>query len=368
MDKILIIYGSLNSVPSPEGAAPAKVIEETVLSSSDIEFEVISHYNSNLSELDYNSRLFKHIKTSVLDSIILLIIKLFYNYKKRRLEFVTGNDKQLKYFIAVCRSLFFKKNNKIIVHVSVGLVLMIKKVFPKKRIVFYHHGTSLHTKLNEYQWGKLTDSVDAIFGVNKIAIQRANETFKRQYPIKKYFGIDNAIRFDESYRSKHDLVDSQDINVFEFVFTGRICVEKGVLNLLKAFEQVYYRNKNTKLTIIGGSGTNGKRDVISNYFQQCIDFVNKKSLPVEFTGFLPKVRLMQILISKDVFVFSTDFKLSEEGMPLSILEALSLSKPVIATNSGGVNEVINNKNGFLVKSYPYIDEFSEYMMKISEDL
>ena len=41
---------------------------------------------------------------------------------------------------------------------------------------------------------------------------------------------------------------------------------------------------------------------------------------------------------------------SSEGIPVSIMEAMSFGIPVIATNVGGTSEIVNNKNGFLLES------------------
>ena len=43
---------------------------------------------------------------------------------------------------------------------------------------------------------------------------------------------------------------------------------------------------------------------------------------------------------------------SSEGIPVSIMEAMSYGIPVIATNVGGVSEIVNNDNGYLIQSDP----------------
>jgi colanic acid/amylovoran biosynthesis glycosyltransferase len=39
-----------------------------------------------------------------------------------------------------------------------------------------------------------------------------------------------------------------------------------------------------------------------------------------------------------------------EGVPLSIMEAMSCSIPVLATNVGGTSEIVSNKNGVLLET------------------
>lgn len=367
---VLIIYGSLNSVPSPEGAAPAKVIYETVESLNDKRFKVLSNYNLKLKSASYNKDVFLHVKPNIIDTLVLLVLKLLYPYKKRKQKFTTSSDEQLRYFISVCRFLIFNKYKKIVVHVSVGLVVMIKLFFPKREVVFYHHGTSLHTKYNELQWQELITNTKAIFGVNTIAHEKANKTFVKQLESNKYYGIPNAVVSLLTIEQAADYYKNRlyEANAFVFAFSGRICIQKGVLNLIKAFHNVYKENKDVKLIVFGGAGAIGKYDKKTAYTETCFNYAKKNKLPVEFTGFLKNSDLIKSLSQVDVLILPTDNKLSEEGMPLCLIEALSIGKPIIATSSGGNSEVVEDGiNGFLVKSNPYIDGLAEAMLKISLD-
>lgn len=367
---VLIIYGSLNSVPSPEGAAPAKVIYETVESLEDNQFKVLSNYNPKLKSVSYNRDLFLHVKPNVINTFALIVLKLLYPYKKRKQKFTTSSDEQLKYFISVCRFLFFNRYKKLVVHVSVGLVSMIKLFFPKRQVVFYHHGTSLHSKYNEQQWIQLITNSKAIFAVNKIALKKANNIFKNQLDPTRYFGISNAIIPKVTFEQAIDYYKNRslDANTFVFAFSGRICIEKGVLNLLSAFQKVYEKNKKVHLIVFGAAGTRGTHTIKTEYLIKCHDFAQKNNIPITFAGFLKNDDLLKSISEVDVVISSTDNKLYQEGMPLSLLEALSLGKPIIATNSGGNSEVVQDyKNGILIKSNPYIDELADAMLKISSD-
>lgn len=63
----------------------------------------------------------------------------------------------------------------------------------------------------------------------------------------------------------------------------------------------------------------------------------------------------------DVFMLPSDY----EGLPMTIIEAMSLGKPVVASNVGGISEiVVNGENGYTVENTP--EEFVEKLQYILE--
>lgn len=65
----------------------------------------------------------------------------------------------------------------------------------------------------------------------------------------------------------------------------------------------------------------------------------------------------RLLNYADVFMLSSDY----EGMPMSILEALCYSVPVIASNVGGIPEILNGLNGKAVANN--VSDFAEAILK-----
>jgi glycosyltransferase involved in cell wall biosynthesis len=126
------------------------------------------------------------------------------------------------------------------------------------------------------------------------------------------------------------------------VSTSMVSPQKGLTYLILCIANVKSHFPNAKLIIIG--------DVIpsqTKYYQNLKNLIIELGLEanVVFTHYIPVSELRSLLSVADVFVMSS----ISEGTPVSILEAMSMGKAVIATNVGGVSEqVVNNKTGLLV--------------------
>ena len=55
-----------------------------------------------------------------------------------------------------------------------------------------------------------------------------------------------------------------------------------------------------------------------------------------------------------------------EGIPVSIMEAISCNIPVVATNVGGTSEIVNERTGILVESNPSKEEVSQALLKLKD--
>lgn len=57
-----------------------------------------------------------------------------------------------------------------------------------------------------------------------------------------------------------------------------------------------------------------------------------------------------------------------EGLPVSIMEAISFGIPVIATNVGGTSEIVNEQTGRLLPAYPTVDEARQSLISMLEQI
>jgi len=141
---------------------------------------------------------------------------------------------------------------------------------------------------------------------------------------------------------------------------GRITPWKGQLICLRAFEKILGRFPNSTLLIVGSPG-NRKED--RDYLRRLKSMSNKGVLRkhVIFTG--QRQDIDRIMAAVDITIHSA---VEPEPFGRVIVESMSANTPVIATNAGGVREIVKDGvNGLLVPPQD-IAALSEAMLRLSE--
>lgn len=120
------------------------------------------------------------------------------------------------------------------------------------------------------------------------------------------------------------------------VSVGRLCQQKNYPLLIKAFSYINKTYSGYTLEIYGdGPLKNDLKSIARNYG------VENSTI---FHGNVTDVA--KRIANSKLFVLTSEF----EGMPNSLIEAMALGIPCIATDSagGGVRDIINGENGFIV--------------------
>ncbi len=117
---------------------------------------------------------------------------------------------------------------------------------------------------------------------------------------------------------------------------ARFDIQKGHYYLLRAFAQVLNDNKAVKLVLIGDGELREKLII------ECKNLnIEKHTL---FLGIRTDVHIL--LAGLDCYVLPSSW----EGMPLNLLEAMSMGLPTISTRISGTMEIIDDEvDGFLVE-------------------
>lgn len=176
--------------------------------------------------------------------------------------------------------------------------------------------------------------------------------------------VGNKIKEDGVKAKVETLYNFVDINKFNSnengdekyaFFFGRLSVEKGIMNLLKAFSM----QKEGDLYI---AGDGPEKENILSYIKD-----NDLSGRVKMLGFLSQDDVKKY-VSKSSFVVVPS--IWYENCPYSILEAFAIGKPVIGSEIGGIPELIKDGiNGYLYE-YNDVNKLSELInnMFINKDL
>ncbi|MCX7766383.1 MAG: glycosyltransferase family 4 protein [Candidatus Sumerlaeia bacterium] len=142
---------------------------------------------------------------------------------------------------------------------------------------------------------------------------------------------------------KENLLKELGLEQAQFIvgIIGRLVREKGFMEFFTAASQILKRYPKTYFLVIGDA-------LVSDYdaskaeIHRHIEQLGIKD-HVRFTGF--RSDIPQLLSLMNVYTLPS----YREGMPRSIIEAMAMAKPVVATNIRGCREeIVDGKTGFLV--------------------
>ena len=127
-------------------------------------------------------------------------------------------------------------------------------------------------------------------------------------------------------------------NIKKVLFAGRLDLQKGVEYLIRAIPRVIEEFPDVKFLILG----NGKLEYL---LKRLVKTLSIKS-HVVFIDMIPLTDMPKVYSSVDIFCLPS----LHEGLPLSLVEATSMGLVIVASNAGGISEIIKEgENGYLVQ-------------------
>lgn len=279
------------------------------------------------------------------------------------------NINPIKDFIAFLRLYFFMRRERFdMVHThtsKAGIIGRTAALLNNVPIIFHMpHGSIFHSvyygKFRLFIFSRI-EKIAALY-TDKIIVGSDNERDDfvnngigagDKYIIIPYYFIRdrfNDVRVDRRAKRK-------ELNVPEGALLlaniARLVPEKGHLFCLDAFKQVLAEVHNAVLLIVGEGRLKG--DIERKIAELGLE------RNVILTGF--REDIPEILSAVDISLHTSLW----EGTPLTIVEAMSSGKAVVATAVGGIPEMISDGvNGILVRPQD-ADELARWIIRLSKD-
>lgn len=217
-------------------------------------------------------------------------------------------------------------------------MLWIPKLFGKRCIATIHGLDHQRAK-----WGKFASSY--IMLGEKCAVKYADKIIVLSNGVQQYFkdtysrntifipnGVNKPqIRQADLIQNKYGLKKDSYI-----LYLGRIVPEKGLRYLIQAFKQV---KTDKKLVIAGGSSD-------TDEFMLELKSIAQDDERIIFTGFVQGQTLEELYSNAYIYTLPSDL----EGMPLSLLEAMSYGNCCVVSNISECTEVVQDKAVVFEKS------------------
>lgn len=236
------------------------------------------------------------------------------------------------------------------------IYLMLMKRLKNVKFVRYLHGC-----FDNYSFGNNGNAIKRFFvkKIMKKALEQSDLIIYISNAVKKSFedrlklkNSNNVVIYNGIPNSFFEIPLKKPLNkITQIAYVGRLAKLKGINFLIDAFNNVYKKNKNIKLNIIGDGEEEKslKMQVNRLGINSCVQFWGREK------------DVIPILDNMDIFVYPS---ICEEGFGISVIEAMSRGCIPITFKKGGLPEIIeNNKNGILVNAI-IIDNLSQAIEKI----
>ena len=318
-EKLNIAMFGQKRIPSREGGV--EIVVEELCSRMVAQGHNVTCYNRgghHVSGSEYDSKRLKEYKGIKLKTVPTI--------EKKGLAAVSSS-----FFAALCCA--FGKYDVVHIHAEgPAFFTWLPKLFSKKVIVTIH---GLDWQREKWKSGF---GAKFIHHGEKNAVKYADEIIVLSKGVQDYFekiygrktvfipnGVSNHIeRKPQIIKNKFGLDKDEYI-----LFLGRLVPEKGIKYLIEAFKQV---DTEKKLVIAGGSSDTSE-------FENEMKELAKEDKRIIFTGFVQGQELEELYSNAYVYALPSDL----EGMPLSLLEAMSYGNCCLVSDIPECAEVVEDK-------------------------
>lgn len=341
MKKICIITQCSLPVPTVKGGA-VETLVEYIISQNEIrnkyKFTIISIYDDKAFELSKKYLNTKFIwvqkKKQIINKWLMILYKIL-----KHLGIYIPFSLEFKEALKVIKNLD-KHDLYIYESGPTTQIPALSKIVSKEKLVVHLHWDGMGNIKKDKCFSYLLPVSDYI---GKCWQTSTNCSDKK---IKPLYNCANRDYFTKKLTEveKNNLKQKLNISIKNKIvlFIGRIVEEKGIKELIEAFNLI--KNTNVTLLIIGSA--NFGAQTCTNYEKKIENIIKKSSKSIIFTGFVHQTELYKYYNISNVVVMPSLF---QDPAPLVSIEAQSSGTPLIATDVGGISEYADKEGVILIK-------------------
>lgn len=210
------------------------------------------------------------------------------------------------------------------------IVMVVKLCSPKTKIIIHIHRGDLRHKLNQYPLILIVSRIlwsysSKIILISRKEVHKFNDQAFLGY--KKYAYVPNSIELEGEFATKCRSNDT-------YLYLSNYILEKGIIDLLEIWRSM---PSNRILECFGSETPNVTRNLLQqNYLRD----------NVTISSAISGIDKMQRIAQAKALILPS----WNEGLPLVILEAMSVGTPVIASDVGYIREMLGSDYPFLFEA------------------
>lgn len=341
--KIAIVTSGVFPMPPVNGGAVENLVEFFIKQNENNGEHEIVIYSMASKKARKTSENYKNCKFEFIDTegIIFRVSKVVRYLINRLPRVFIGNA-----FINEVKKRIKKSEGfDVIVVENMPLFGIILRKITHDNLILHLHNDTLFRGVKFAR--KILNSYNRVLCVSDYIKDRVNTIYCDEKVMTLYNGIDTS-KFNKSLykeereelRKKFNIL-SEDIIV---LYTGRLHKDKGIEQLITAFNKLMEEMLNIKLLVVGNFPSSTKS--YSQFERSIKNSIKKAGDRIIFTGYINYKEIPQIYAISDIGVVPS---IGPEAFALTALEHLSTGNPVVTTNSGGLPEVVNSECGIILK-------------------
>ncbi|ADI74122.1 glycosyl transferase group 1 [Methanohalobium evestigatum Z-7303] len=171
----------------------------------------------------------------------------------------------------------------------------------------------------------------------------------------------NVIRCGIDYEKFKPTNKQNNSSRVKILSVSRLIEKKGHIYLIRSIPEVIKHCTNCEFIIVG-SGE------LENELKKLVEELNIKEY-VNFVGDVTDYELIEYYNTADIFVLPCviDKNGDRDGIPVAMMEAMSMELPVISTNVSGIPELVENENTGLIIPEKNVKQLTNAIIRLCKN-